>query len=292
MPADLTAAAAFMAGHARLLDRRRFDLLMGQADAGPALAALDAYRNPDGGYGWGLEPDLRAAGSQPIQALHAFEVMHECKADAALAVELCDWLGTVSLDDGGIPFTLPVADPTACAPWFTASDGTSSLQGTAAVASTAWRVAHHHAAVASHPWLVGATAYCLDTIATRDHLSAYETLFSLHLLDAVHDTHERAPELLARLVAAIPPSGSIPVEGGLADEHLRPLDYAPLPGSPVRAYVAADVVEADLTRIEDGQRDDGGWDVSFASFSPMAGLEWRGYATLTAVALLIENSVL
>lgn len=45
-------------------------------DAPPdgALAALSAYRNPDGGYGWGLEADLRARESQPGAALHAFEV--------------------------------------------------------------------------------------------------------------------------------------------------------------------------------------------------------------------------
>ena len=37
------------------------------------LAAVEAYRNPDGGYGWGLEPDLRSRTSQPGGALHALE---------------------------------------------------------------------------------------------------------------------------------------------------------------------------------------------------------------------------
>lgn len=290
MPADLSAAASFMAAHARLLDRRRFDLLLAAGDPGPVLTALDAYRNPDGGYAWGLEPDLRAGESQPIQGLHAFEVMHECRAVTPRAVELCDWLATVTVADGGLPFTLPVADITACAPWFTGGDAdTSSLQGTAAVVSTAWHVARHDPAVASHPWLQQATAYCLDTIAARDHVAGYEFLFSLQFLDAVHDTHDRAPELLARLAAAIPASGSIPVDGGLPDEHLHPLDYAPVPDSPIRAHVPAAVIEADLDRMEGGQRDDGGWDVDFASFSPIATLEWRGYTTLRAVSVLRDN---
>ena len=30
-----------------------------------ALDTLEGYRNDDGGYGWGLEPDLRAPESQP-----------------------------------------------------------------------------------------------------------------------------------------------------------------------------------------------------------------------------------
>jgi hypothetical protein len=72
MPADLAAAADVLAGSARVLDRRRFDLLFGDGDAASLFAAADAYGNPDGGYGWGLEPDLRSRTSQPGGALHAF----------------------------------------------------------------------------------------------------------------------------------------------------------------------------------------------------------------------------
>ena len=83
MTVDLSAAAGFTATHARLLDRRRFDLLIGEGDgraaADAVLAAVEAYRNPDGGYGWGLEPDLRSRTSQPGRALHALEAF----ADAA-----------------------------------------------------------------------------------------------------------------------------------------------------------------------------------------------------------------
>src|SRR5215218_3856722 len=87
---DLSAAAAFMAGHARVLDRRRFQLLMGDAYPSAVLAALDAYRNPDGGYGWALEADLRSTESQPGAALHAFEVLEElAPATAPQALALC-----------------------------------------------------------------------------------------------------------------------------------------------------------------------------------------------------------
>jgi len=65
MTTSLSAANSFMATHGRLLDRRRFQLLLGDNNPDTVQAALDAHRNPDGGYGWGLEPDLRAAESQP-----------------------------------------------------------------------------------------------------------------------------------------------------------------------------------------------------------------------------------
>src|SRR3954452_5690252 len=104
MTVDLAAAADFLAGAARVLDRRRFDLLFGEGGPVPVLAAVDGYRNPDGGYGWGLEPDFRSRTSQPGGALHAFEAF----ADAAptstgRARELCDWLLAVSLPDRGPP---------------------------------------------------------------------------------------------------------------------------------------------------------------------------------------------
>ena len=73
MTVDLAAAAAFLAGHGRVLDRRRFDLLTGSGRPDAVVAAVDGYRNADGGYGWGLEPDLRSRTSQPGGALHALE---------------------------------------------------------------------------------------------------------------------------------------------------------------------------------------------------------------------------
>lgn len=91
MSNQLVAARSFMGGHARVLDRRRFQLLFDGASAEPVLAALSAYRNPDGGYGHGLEPDLRAPESQPAAALHAFEVFADvAPVIAPEAVELCD----------------------------------------------------------------------------------------------------------------------------------------------------------------------------------------------------------
>src|ERR671918_434625 len=129
----IAAARSFMAAHGRLLDRRRFELLFGGADAEPVLAALRAYRNADGGYGHGLEPDLRARESQTASAFHAFEVFADvAPVTSPDAVELCDWLDTVALPDGGLPIALPIADGSGSAPFWAHADTQSfSLQITA-----------------------------------------------------------------------------------------------------------------------------------------------------------------
>jgi hypothetical protein len=289
MTIDLAAATSFLAGHGRILDRRRLALLVGDGD----IAALDAHRNPDGGYGWALEPDLRSAGSQPTAAMHAFEVLAEvAPATTPHAVELCDWLEAHTLTDGGLPFVLPIDDPAGCAPWWLGTEPpASSLQMTAQVAAAAHRVARHDPAVADHPWLAGATAWCLQAIAAIDATPhAYELLFALQLLDAVADSVPEAEALLDHLGRHIPADGAMPVVGGIEGQRLYPTDFAPEPGRPLRRLFADDLVAADLDRLAGLQQPDGGWVVDFDSFSPAATLDWRGYATVRAVTVLERNS--
>jgi hypothetical protein len=291
----LIAARSFMAGHARLLDRRRFELLFDGADAEPVLAALSAYRNADGGYGHGLEPDLRAPESQPAAALHAFEVFADvAPVTAPEAVQLCDWLGAVALPDGGLPFALPIEDPSGSAPfWAQADPHAFSLQITAIVAAHANRVAAHDPAVAGHPWLARATRCCLAAIDALDAAPpAYELAFAVRFLDAVHDRDGGAQGMLARLAEYVPRDGRLRVTGGLADEALRPIDLAPEPGRPARSLLDEAAVAADLDRLAAEQDEDGGWSVDFQSYSPAAALEWRGYATVRALSVLRDNAMI
>jgi hypothetical protein len=293
---DIAAAASFAASHARIIDRLRLDLLLGVGDrdaiTDQTLAALEAYGNTDGGYGWGLEPDLRSHTSQPGAALCAFEVWADIGADAGpRAQRLCDWLASISLPDGGVPFALPFADQTASAPWWTGADSTvSSLQITAAVVVNAHKVAVRTPAVASHPWLQAASQFCFDAIRALDgpppaHILSY----SLQFLDAVADTMPQAADLIERLVGLLPPDGNLPVEGGAAGEMLRPLVYAPEPGTAVRSLLPPGVIEKDLERLTALQQADGGWPVDWAVSSPAAALEWRGYVTVRALALVKAN---
>jgi hypothetical protein len=281
-----------MATHARMLDRRRFQLLLDGGEPTAVLAALEAYRNPDGGYGWGLEPDLRATESQPGGAFHAFEVFEDiAPTTSPRAVELCDWLASVALPDGGLPFALPVSDPAGCAPFWAQADPTvSSLQISAFVTGTAQRVAAHDPAVAAHPWLTRATDYCLAAIDAQDDAPfAIELAAAVQFLDAVHGVCPEAAALLERLGQHIPADGEVRVTGGADDEMMRALDFAPTPDRPVRELFSDEVIAAELQRLADEQQDDGGWLVDFASYSPAASLEWRGYMTVRAVSILQRN---
>jgi hypothetical protein len=292
---DLVAAADFLAGAARVLDRRRFGLLVGEGDPGPVLAAVDAYRNPDGGYGWGLEPDFRSRTSQPGGALHAFEALADvAPMTTERARQLCDWLDSVTLPDGGLPFALAVPDPAASAPfWAQADTSRSSLQITAVVAAAAHRVADSDPAVAGHPWLARATEFCLTAVRQLEpEPHAMVLAFAAQLLDAAAARYPEAVGLVDSLRPHVPAEGLLHVAGGADEEYMRPLDFSPFPGGPARSLFSPGVVEAELRRLADAQKPDGGWRVDFASYSPAATLEWRGHATVQALIVLRANGVI
>jgi hypothetical protein len=97
----------------------------------------------------------------------------------------------------------------------------------------------------------------------------------------------RAPAAeLERMSAFVPASGELPVDGGVEGERLRALDLSPLPDRPLRALVPADAVAGHLDELAAGQQDDGGWTVDFPSASPAGAIEWRGIATVRALAAL------
>ena len=290
----VAAAQAFVATHGRVIERRRLSLLLTGGSPDGVLAALDGYRNSDGGYGWGLEPDLRSPESQPVCAMHALEVLAEvAPATTTSAVELCDWLSANSLPDGGLPFALPTTNPAGCASfWLDPDVETSSLQMTAQVAANALLVARHDAAVRDHPWLARATAWCLEAIRSRSRPpSAYELLFALRFLDAADDAEPEASALLDRLRPFVPDDGVVPVEGGAKGEAIRPLDLAPRANGAARRLFSDQVINREHERLAGRQQPDGGWTVDFRSVSPAASLEWRGYVTVDAVAHLVGANV-
>ena len=284
---DVDRIRAFVTAHARLLDRHRLELALGDGDPEAALAVLAGYRNRDGGFGWGLEPDAREPAGQPVAALHAFEVFEEvAPLTSPLAVGLLDWLDGIALPGGALPFALPGGAGAGSAPmWGTADTGSPSLHMTAVVLGIAHRVARHDPAVAAHRWLRRATDWATGEIAALDqpgHAIAFR--YVLQLLDALDARDE-----LERLGAHLPADGTMAVAGGRPDEAMRPLDFAPEPDRPIRALFDPQTIADDLDRLEAEQHDDGGWDVDWKHWSPAGALEWRGWATVRAVRLLRAN---
>jgi hypothetical protein len=281
MPIDLDAAERFVLGNARLLDRHRLAVMLHGAPAAPVLAALRAYRNPDGGFGNALEPDVRAPESEPAATLHALEVLSGVGAlDDPLVADAAAWVASIADDDGGVPFVMPTAAAHPHAPWMVPSDGGSHL--TFALAGKLWK------AGSGEPWLRRATEWCWAKLEHADQIGSYWVKFALDFLDSVPDA-ARAGAAIEQLRPRIGADGSIAVAGGTADERLTPLMLSERPGARSRVLFADEQIEADLDRLQQGQQDDGGWTFDWLAWSPGQTVEWRGGMTLRALATLAAH---
>jgi hypothetical protein len=279
---DLDAAAQFVHGHGRLLERRRFGHLFGGTpDPDGVLRAVDAYRNADGGVGF-LEPDLRTPASQPSAVLYAFEVLEEVGvAPPVFTTGALDWLQTITNADGGIPFVLATAKGWPHAPWWAPQDDPpSSLLMTAGVAAAAYRLE-----LGDHPWLQAAAPYVWGAMASLTLSDPYAFRYAVHFLDAAPD-RARADAELARLRERVPADGVLKVEAGVEGETLSALEVAPRPDHAGRALFPDALVEQQLQELEAAQQPDGGWDFTWAAWNPAVAFEWRGMVTLGALTTL------
>ncbi len=281
---DMKAAESFLANTARVLDRRRFDRLYHDGPAGPVRDAVAAYRNPDGGFGHALEPDLRCAVSQPAAAELALRILDEADAwDAGLAGGACDWLAANSPAYGGAAFVLPGVDTGPHAPWWVVEDGVpASLIATGMIAGTL------HARGFSHPWLDRATELMWSRIDGLASASGYEMFGVLRFLDHVPD-RPRAEAAAAKAGKLLFDCDLVAIDPEASGEVHGPLDFAPEPGSVARRLFEPEVIDAHLDHLAAAQQDDGSWMFNWMDWSPGATADWRGFLTVAAIRVLRVN---
>lgn len=70
-------ASYFVLHSARGLERNIYKYRFEDGNIGPILVELHHYQNPDGGFGHGLEPDLRSPVSSPIATTRAFQRLNK-----------------------------------------------------------------------------------------------------------------------------------------------------------------------------------------------------------------------
>jgi hypothetical protein len=277
---DFAAAAAFVAANARIIDRRRFDRFFNGGGAEPVRDAVAAYRNDDGGFGNGLEPDCRAPGSQPAAVAMAFQTMDACDAwDAGLVRGACDWLAAVAPAEGGSSFVEPTLDDWPHAPWWVPEEGASMIS-TGMISGTL------HARGFRHPWLDRATGTMWTLIDEATAVGPYDMRGALPFLQHVPD-RDRAEAAFGKVAQMM--LGIAELDPEAPGEVHSPLDFAPRPDSMARALFGEDVIDAHLDHLAGAQHDDGGWMFNWAAWSPAAEREWRGFLTVEALRTLHAN---
>jgi hypothetical protein len=281
---NIEAAERFMAANARVLDKRRFGLLVAGGPAGPVRDAIAAYRNPDGGFGHALEPDTRCPASQPLTIALALSLLHESGAwDTGIADAACAWLAAHAPAEGGAVFIEASSKDWPHAPWMVPEDG-----GPASLICTGLLAGSLHAAGTTHPWLDRATGLLWSRIESLTTTSPYDMRALLSFLDHVPD-RDRARAAVDRIGPMIFDQDLVALDPATPGEVHFPLDFAPLPDSAARPLFDQADIEANLDHLAGAQLDDGGWTFNWMAWSPAAALEWRGHMTVGALRLLRAN---
>ena len=233
---DFDAAAAFMAGHARVLDRRMFQRLFCDGAAGPVRDAVAAYRNSDGGFGYALEPDCRAAASQPAAVEMALRMMDLADEwDSRLVSAAVDWLAAVAPAEGGAAFVEPSVAEGPHAPWWVPEAGhPASLIQTGQICGVL------HARGFAHPWLDRATEVMWSRIDALTSPGGYEMFGVLAFLQHVPDRARADGGVLAGRAAAYLVRAGRPRPGGRGRgalaARLRAAALVARPGAVLRGH--------------------------------------------------------
>jgi hypothetical protein len=257
-----------------VLEQRLFATQFEGASPTGVVDALRAYRNEDGGFGHGLEPDKRCPDSQPLDVSFAFGTMDDAGVfDPDLAHGACDFLATIG---PGLPIVLPSIAAYPRASHWGSGVFPPTLNPTCGIAGLLWK----HGV--EHPWRDAAGAWCLDALER-------ESLDDAHTIQDALLFCEHAPEAQARwdeVADRLREARYFRADPADTEYGLSPLVFAPHPASRARALFSADEIERHLDALEREQQDDGGWPLSWDPPSAASVLEWRGIRTLWALRVL------
>ncbi|MFD8783880.1 hypothetical protein [Kitasatospora sp. NPDC059599] len=292
----LERAGRFLWTSGRVLEQRRFAFHFGDgggsADPAGPLAALDAYATPDGGYAFGLEPDVRGPAPQPIAVPAALRVLEETGAlHGERARRICDWLTARTTPDGGVPAVLPTLRPYPRPPFLPIPDHPD-----ADLLATGQIVAPLLRSGTGHPWIERATAFCRRAVEHLEQTHPYEAGAAVAFLAAAPDRDwarrqaRRLGDLVRdqRIVLLDPdhPDRARLAAGYAPGEHHLPHDYAPTPDSPARPWFTDRELHRGLAHLAAQQQEDGGWPIRWARWSPTTEVEARPGVTLAALLTL------
>jgi hypothetical protein len=273
------AGREFIRREGRVLERRMFAAIFEGAPADGVVDALRAYRNADGGFGHGLEPDKLCPASLAIDVEIALASMAAVGcADRELVEGACDFLTTMSID-GAVPLAAPVIEqyPRAVhwADWAYRPD----LNPTAGLAGLLYRLG------VDHPWRDQATTWCWSALEAELPSDAHAVGEALVFLEHVEDA-ERAAPIAQRLASHLPQVSYLRLDPRDPSYGVTPLHYAPEPERRWRTLFPDQMIAGHLDRLEADQQNDGGWAITWEPPSRAATLAYRAMETLRALRVL------
>lgn len=285
MNEKLVKARTFMLTHARLLERRLFEVHFEGASPVSVGNVVRAYQNDNGGLGHALEPDIRCPDSQPLLTSFGLGALEEAGyRDVELATSICNYLKSVSDENGLVTFFTESAFHSPLASHWLNSTISPGLNPTADLCGLL-----HYQGVEDE-WLTLATTTCLKMLVEEPPLEAHALLCAVRLAEYIPDK-VIAENLLDVIATVLPRARFFKLDASSDAYGLTPLHFARKPGSICRPLFTQSQIDNHLEVLTKQQLPDGGWPISWEAPGPASELEWRGRITLEAICRLYDYQV-
>jgi hypothetical protein len=286
-------AKQFMRNEARPLENALFAFHFEDGSGDAVATALETFRNSDGGFGLGLEPDTQTPSSSPLATAYALRTLAEVEPDAEadLVRSAIDYL-LKTLDPETLTWR-PVAEDVNEYPhapwWHDEGDKLAKTFDDFRVIPRALIVAllHHYAALVPPKMLATVTDSLAETIAELDVLGSgggSDLQYFLYLAQVAGLPQPVRKLLVERLEQDVPHVVERDPKKW-STYCLTPLRAAPTPTSIGAVQIRA-LSETYLDWVIDHQTDEGCWNPTWTWFGeypeiwPVAERQWKGILTL------------
>ena len=284
---NFSEARNFILTNARMIERRLFDFHFGNGTKEGVFHAVYAYRNSDGGFGHGMEPDTASPESQPLFSIMALETLDEIGylTKAIILDDFMPYFERVTTADGGIPWMFRPTSDYPCEGHF------KTIKEWAALSTTAPLLGILEKYKIEIPWMRKAEQFVWNEIDRIKEKHVFCFLCVPRRLEFLQYTKSRdkAEKALNDL------KNWIVAEGVLCNDKTdegwglygkpHSLNYAHSPESVLYPIFSKERISADLDELVNRQKNDGRWDTWYGLSEGMK-LEWAGIQTLWALKTL------
>ena len=280
-------ARDFILTNARMIERRLFEFHFGKGNPEGVFHAIYAYRNTDGGFGHGMEPDTASPESQPLFSIMALETLDEIGYlnRELILKDFMPYFKSITTEKGGIPWMFRPKSEYPCGDHF------NTVNEWAAISTTAPLLGILEKYKIDIPWMKKAEQFVWDEIERikEKHVFCHlcvprRLMFLQHTKNRIKA--EKAMEDLKKWIVAdgvLCKDKSDDGWGLYGKPHS--LSYVPYPGSILNPIFSKETIESDIEGLIKKQKNDGRWDTWYG-ISEGTKLEWAGIQTLWTLKLL------
>jgi hypothetical protein len=280
-------ARDFILTNARMIERRLFEFHFANGDKKGVFHAVYSYRNPDGGFGHGMEPDTASPESQPLFSIMALETLDEVGylSKEIILNDFMPYFESITTEEGGIPWMFKPASTYPCEEHFKTVKEWGALSTTAPLLG----ILEKYKIVI--PWMKKAEQFVWSEFERIKDKHVFCYLCVPRWLTFLKHTksQDKAIKIINDIKNWISNNGVIcedkSDEGWGLYGKPHSLNYTTSSESILYSLFTKETIESDIKELIKRQKEDGRWDTWYG-ISEGTKLEWAGIQTLWVLKVL------